>query len=162
GVPAAARGEGPARGAAPGRLAGAGAAGQPAHAGADRRPGGPGVPPELAAGAAAGGAAAGPAGAGAGGPRRRRVRPGARRGPPAELVEQLRQRVLDPKTPAMFRLELVRLMTQHRELDDADLRKLLDQTMPAPVRLIVAEALLSDGPCPQALVALHDLARLPN
>ena len=34
--------------------------------------------------------------------------------------------------------------------------------MPAPVRLIAVEVLLGQSQCPEALAALHDLARLPN
>jgi HEAT repeat protein len=79
-----------------------------------------------------------------------------------ELSERLRRFLADPHTPPMLRLELARLMHQHHELDADDLRRLLDPSMPAPVRLIAAEALLSEGPSPEALAALHDLARLPN
>ncbi|MFO0845027.1 MAG: hypothetical protein U0797_21995 [Gemmataceae bacterium] len=53
-------------------------------------------------------------------------------------------------------------MHQHGELGGEDLRRLLDPGMPAPVRLIAVEALLARGPNPEALAALHDLARLPN
>jgi HEAT repeat protein len=79
-----------------------------------------------------------------------------------ELVEQLRKQLIDPHTPAMLRLELARLLHHYRELDGDALRKLLDSSMPAPVRLIAVEALLAMGNCPEAVAALHDLARLPN
>jgi hypothetical protein len=79
-----------------------------------------------------------------------------------ETAGQLRKRLIDSKTPPMLRLELARLLYQHRELDGDDLLKLLNPSMPAPVRLIGVDALLSAGSCPEAVSALHDLARLPN
>jgi hypothetical protein len=79
-----------------------------------------------------------------------------------DLVERLRKSLVDPHTPAMLRLELGRLLHGHNELDRDDLCKLLDPAMPAPVRLIATEALLSMGPSPEAVAALHELARLPN
>jgi hypothetical protein len=83
-------------------------------------------------------------------------------GPDPGLVAELRGQLLDPHTPSMLRLELARLLHQHRELDAKLLRGLLDPAMPAPVRLIAVEALLAEGNSPEALAALHDLARLPN
>ncbi len=78
-----------------------------------------------------------------------------------ETANQL-QRLIDPQTAPMLRLELARLLHQYRELDSNDLLKLLNPTMPAPVRLVGVEALLAVGNCPEAVAALHDLARLPN
>jgi hypothetical protein len=83
-------------------------------------------------------------------------------GAKVELLVQLRKQLLDPHTPAILRLELARLLHQHNELDGDHLRKLLDPSLPAPVRLIAVEALLSQGSSSEALVTLHDLARLPN
>jgi HEAT repeat protein len=79
-----------------------------------------------------------------------------------ELLKQLRDLLADPRTPAMLRLELTRLMNAYRELNEDDLRRLMEPSMPAPVRLIAVEALLGQGQSPEALAALHDLARLPN
>ncbi len=78
------------------------------------------------------------------------------------LAENLRKQLIDPHTPSLLRLEMTRLLHQHRELNDDTLRHLLDPSLPAPVRLIAAEALLAQGPCPPAVAALHELARLPN
>jgi hypothetical protein len=78
------------------------------------------------------------------------------------LVEDLRRQLIDVRTAAMLRLELARLLHQHRELDAATLRALLEPSSPAPVRLIAAEALLAEGESIEAVAALHDLARLPN
>lgn len=79
-----------------------------------------------------------------------------------EVLPRLRRQLTDPHTPAMWRLELARLLSHFRELDERDLRQILAPSMPAPVRLIAVEALLAEGPCPEAVAALHDLARLPN
>jgi HEAT repeat protein len=79
-----------------------------------------------------------------------------------ELVDWLRNELVDPHTPAILRLELARLLHHHHALDRNHLARLLDPSMPAPVRLIAVEALLSAGDCPEALAALHELARLPN
>lgn len=79
-----------------------------------------------------------------------------------ELVQQLRRDVIDSRTAPMLRLELARLLNQYRELEYDDLRKLLDPSMPAAVRLIAVESMMSMGRAPEAMGALHDLARLPN
>jgi hypothetical protein len=80
-----------------------------------------------------------------------------------ELAEQLRQRLIDSRTPPLLRVELARLLQQYRELDGPNLLELLDPSMPAPVRLIASEALLArNNRCPEAVAALYDLARLPN
>jgi hypothetical protein len=80
-----------------------------------------------------------------------------------ELLAELRRQLSDPHTPPMLRLELARLLQQHHELDESSLRRLLDPSTPAPVRLIAVEALLAQqNNCPHALAALRELARLPN
>ena len=79
-----------------------------------------------------------------------------------ELVASLRKQVLEPATPSLFRLELTRLLHEHQELTRDDLKRLLDPAMPAPVRLIAANALLAVESSPEATATLHDLARLPN
>lgn len=79
-----------------------------------------------------------------------------------ELLASLRDKLTDPSTPPVLRLELAHLLNHYRELDVADLRRLLDPAMPAPVRLIAVEAMLAQGSSPEAVAALHDLARLPN
>lgn len=83
-------------------------------------------------------------------------------GMPDDELEALRARLTNPATPAVLRLELAHLLNHYRELDVADLRNMLNPTMPAPVRLIAVEAMLALGPSPEAVAALHDLARLPN
>ena len=78
------------------------------------------------------------------------------------LADRLRRYLLEVATPAMLRVELARLLTDHQELDAGPLRQLIQSTMPAPVRLIAAERLLAAGSSPEAVAALHELARLPN
>ena len=55
-----------------------------------------------------------------------------------------------------------RLLYHHRELNGESLRKLLEPSAPAPVRLMAAEVLMAEGSSPEAVTALYDLARLPN
>ena len=62
----------------------------------------------------------------------------------------------------MLRLVLARLLYHHRELNGESLRKLLEPSAPAPVRLMAAEVLMAEGSSPEAVTALYDLARLPN
>jgi hypothetical protein len=78
------------------------------------------------------------------------------------IVEEMRRYLADVHAPVMLRLEVARVLYNHRELDDQVLRRLLDPSNPAPLRLIAVEALLNRGQSPEAMAALHDLARLPN
>ena len=79
-----------------------------------------------------------------------------------ELVARLIKELTNPHASAVMRLELARLLYQHRELDGDVMRRLLTTSAPAPVRLLAAEALMAEGGSPEAVAALHDLARLPN
>jgi hypothetical protein len=79
-----------------------------------------------------------------------------------KLLAELRRQLLDVRTPAVLRYELAKLLHEHRELDDETLGRLLSSTTPAPVRLLAADSLLAAGPCPEAVTALQELARLPN
>jgi len=78
------------------------------------------------------------------------------------LIQELRRQLGDVHAPAMLRLELARILQQYRELDDATLRKLLDPSSPAPLRLIAVETRLAKGDSTEAIAALRELARLPN
>lgn len=78
------------------------------------------------------------------------------------LPEELRQLVMSPKTPALLRIELTRLLHQHRELDEQTAWKLLDSAMPGPARLLAAEILLAAGHTAEIVLVLRDLARVPN
>jgi HEAT repeat protein len=79
-----------------------------------------------------------------------------------ELLEELRATLLKTGTPPLLRLELLRLLQRNGELTNDDFRILLNPTMPASVRLIAIDALLSVGAAPDAVAALRDLARLQN
>jgi HEAT repeats len=78
------------------------------------------------------------------------------------LPQELRRQLADVHAPAILRLELGRLLHQHQELDDTVLRRLIDPSTPAPLRLIAVEALLAKGDSGEAVAALRELARLPN
>jgi len=86
--------------------------------------------------------------------------------PDNSLIEGLRKQLADIRTPGVLRLELARLLQLYQELTLPLLESMLDTANPAPMRLIACESILADhaeGPHRQgALVALRDLARLPN
>jgi hypothetical protein len=82
------------------------------------------------------------------------------------LIQDLRQQLGDPHTPACLRIELARLLQHHQELDAPLLERMLNSANPAPLRLIAIETILAEDlqgaihAC--AVAALRDLARLPN
>lgn len=85
----------------------------------------------------------------------------------AELVAMLRATLSEPHTPAIFRLELGKLLQHHQELDVGLLERLADPANPGSLRLIACETILSDHadkPMLRSLAvsALKDLARLSN
>jgi hypothetical protein len=79
-----------------------------------------------------------------------------------QLIQDLRRQAADPHTPPPLRMELVRILQHNHELDRPLVKKLLDPANPAPLRLIAIEELLAESDHPEAIAALHDLARLPN
>lgn len=82
--------------------------------------------------------------------------------PDPELIAELRRQLANPRASAMLRIELANLLQNNKELDHDVLVKLLDPANPAPLRLLAAESLLAEEENPEAVAALHDLARLPN
>lgn len=82
------------------------------------------------------------------------------------LVASIRQQLADPQTPAIFRLELGRILQVHQELDRDLLEQLLDPGTPATLRLIACESILAQEKDSilrnVAVSGLKDLARLPN
>jgi hypothetical protein len=82
------------------------------------------------------------------------------------LVASIRQQLSDPQTPAVFRLELGRILQVHQELDRNLLEQLLDPGTPASLRLIACESILANEKDAMlrsvATSGLKDLARLPN
>jgi HEAT repeat protein len=82
--------------------------------------------------------------------------------PDDELIPQLCRQLADPKAPSALRLELATLLRNTGALDKDLLKKLLEPSNPAPVRLIAVEGLLAGDSDYEARAALRDLARLPN
>ncbi len=83
-----------------------------------------------------------------------------------ERLRSLRGQLADPRTPAVLRLELGKLLQFFQELDQPLLEKLIEPSNPGSLRLIACETLLADHVeglvRDQAISALRDLARLPN
>jgi hypothetical protein len=82
--------------------------------------------------------------------------------PETELVRTLKQRLASPSTPATLRIELAQLLKANNELDRDLQEKLLDSGNPASLRLMAADLLLAGGDNPPAVLALRDIARMPN
>lgn len=82
------------------------------------------------------------------------------------LLQNLRQQLGNPHTPACLRIELGRLLQHHQELDCPLLERMLNSSNPAPLRLIAIETVLAENMegaiHASAVAALRDLARLPN
>lgn len=78
------------------------------------------------------------------------------------LIDDLKKQLADPHTSPALRMELGQLLHSNGELDRHMLERLIDQSNPAPLRLLAAEALLAEGPQLQAVTALREIARLPN
>ena len=78
------------------------------------------------------------------------------------LVAELRRQVADPHAPGVLRLEIARLLLQHRELTPDLQQRIIDPGNPAPLRLIGVDAVLARGESSDAVNALRELARLPN
>ena len=80
----------------------------------------------------------------------------------ASLLQELQQKLADPHTPPVMRIELAGILQKVGTWDRELLEKLLDSSNPASLRLMAAEALLHEGAHDRAVAALHDIARLPN
>lgn len=78
------------------------------------------------------------------------------------LLQELKQKVADPHTPPVLRMELANILQNLGNWDKALLEKLLDPSNPASLRLLAAEHLLNEGKPDRALATLHEIARLPN
>jgi hypothetical protein len=82
--------------------------------------------------------------------------------PDPQILAWLKAKVEDAHAPPMLRLEFARLLHKHQAVDVRLLRHLVSPSTPAPLRLLAVEGLLACGESGQAMVALQDLARLPN
>jgi HEAT repeat protein len=78
------------------------------------------------------------------------------------VIQALQKELTDPHTPAVWRLEIARLLAQYHELSPDVARNLLDGANPAPLRLLAIETMLGKGHNSEAVAALTELARLPN
>jgi HEAT repeat protein len=82
--------------------------------------------------------------------------------PDREVFQELRSQLADTHQPAALRTELALLLLRHHMLERGQLESLLESGNPAPLRLVAADALLSEGAHDGAVAALRDVARLPN
>jgi hypothetical protein len=82
--------------------------------------------------------------------------------PTTELIEGLQGQLIDPAVAPSFRLELAQVLRGVGKWDEDLLKKLLGPANPAPLRLIAADALLSNQKDEDAMTALFQIARLPN
>ena len=87
--------------------------------------------------------------------------------PDVVVVNSLKSQLGNPSTPAILRLELGKVLQTHQELDPPLLEKLSDPSNPGSLRLIACETILSEHADNEplralAVIALRDLARLPN
>jgi hypothetical protein len=78
------------------------------------------------------------------------------------LLQELQQKLADPHTPPVMRIELAGILQKVGTWDRPLLEQLLNPANPASLRLLAAEALLNEGAHDRAVAALHDIARLPN
>jgi len=82
---------------------------------------------------------------------------------PEQTLPKVLELVQNPHSPPLLRIELARLLKAHQLLEAKLADELLDSGNPAPLRLIAAESLMEAGPQHvKAIIALRDLARLPN
>lgn len=79
-----------------------------------------------------------------------------------KLIQELRRQLLEAHTPAILRIELAQLLQGRQLLDRPTHEKLLDPLNSAPLRVMAADALLSNGNHAGATTALRDVARMPN
>jgi HEAT repeats len=87
--------------------------------------------------------------------------------PDPDVIAALKSLLADVHTPAIYRLELGRLLQFHQELDAPLLERLVTAANPGSLRLIACEAILGDyaekaSLRSLAVSALRDLARLTN
>jgi hypothetical protein len=79
-----------------------------------------------------------------------------------ELLGQLQAHIANPKTAAVLRVELARLLQSHNQLSDDLLLHMIEPTNPSPLRLMAVEVLLQMGPSEKAVNVLREVARQPN
>jgi HEAT repeats len=78
------------------------------------------------------------------------------------VVEELREKVLDPEAATPLRVELAQMLAEQRQLDRVTADGLMAPDNPVPLRLVGAEAVLAAGRDVKAERALREIARRPN
>jgi hypothetical protein len=79
-----------------------------------------------------------------------------------DKVAGLMSRIADPRSAAVLRIELTRLLIEFGLLSQDTLNQLVSADNPSPLRLLAAEALLRKGRDENAVAALRVIARQPN
>jgi len=82
--------------------------------------------------------------------------------PTPELIQSLKHELGQVHAPPALRVELAQLLRNHDLLDRSLQEALLDSANPASLRLLGAESLLAKESSAPAVVALRDIARMPN
>jgi hypothetical protein len=82
--------------------------------------------------------------------------------PDEGLIQELQRQLADVQVPPTLRIEFAQLLSVCGHWDSALQEQLLDPANPASLRLMAAEAMLSESQHPKAVVALYDIARLAN
>ncbi len=83
--------------------------------------------------------------------------------PSREVIDRLSQSMLNPKFPAILRVELAHLLREEEKLDFELTKQLLGPNHPSGLRLLAAEALLLENPRQlDAIEVLKEIARQPN
>lgn len=82
--------------------------------------------------------------------------------PDTDLFLAMAEQIRDPQRPPLLRIELARVLLENYGIEEDILIELLDSGNPAPLRLLVIEALLQRGDSQEARMALRELARSPN
>jgi hypothetical protein len=78
------------------------------------------------------------------------------------LLRAAREQVNSVQAPPALRIEMAQLLHELGELDRPMQEQLLDPANPAPLRLLAAECLLAREAYPPAILALREIARMPN
>jgi hypothetical protein len=78
------------------------------------------------------------------------------------LIRTLQQQVGNMQAPPTLRIEMAQVLRGLGELDRELQEQLIGPSNPAPLRLLAAECLLVQEHFPPAVVALREIARMPN
>lgn len=82
--------------------------------------------------------------------------------PEPNLIAQLKEHVVSPRSSAILRIELANLLHKYDQITPDILDCLLDSANPAPLRLLAVETMLQQGIAGSAVEVLRQVAKLPN